>query len=221
MVFVKTCRNKNSSTGVKFMSAIWTILMLSSLTVLIISSPQTALSAMLSGSKNAVDLAIKLIASYAFWMGLFSLLEKLKITNLLAKILKKPIRFLFPNESEETEKFITMNVSANLLGLGNASTPMGINAIKNMYHGKTTDNISTFIVLSATSLQILPTTVISMRVEAGSTSPMSIFIPSLVATVISTTLGIIICKTIQKVRSKNKKCNVLGNTYLKKADKSL
>ena len=203
------------------MSAIWTILMLSSLAVLIFSSPQTALKAMLEGSSNAVDLAIKLVASYAFWMGLFSLLEKLKITDFLAKILKKPVKFLFPNESEQTEKFITMNISANLLGLGNASTPMGINAVKNMYKGETSDNISTFIVLSATSLQILPTTVISMRVNAGSTSPMSIFIPSLVATVISTVLGILICKIIRFVRNKKRKNHVLVNTYARKVDKTI
>lgn len=203
------------------MSVIWTILMLSSLAVLIFSSPQTALKAMLEGSSNAVDLAIKLVASYAFWMGLFSLLEKLKITDFLAKILKKPVKFLFPNESEQTEKFITMNISANLLGLGNASTPMGINAVKNMYKGETSDNISTFIVLSATSLQILPTTVISMRVSAGSTSPMSIFIPSLVATVISTVLGILICKIIRFARNKKQKSHVLANTYARKVDKTI
>ncbi len=198
------------------MSAIWTILMLASLSVLIISSPQTALKAMLDGSANAVSLSIKLVASYAFWMGLFSLLEKLNITNFLAKILKKPIKFLFPNEDEQTEKLITMNVSANLLGLGNASTPMGINAIKNMYNGTVTDNISTFIVLSATSLQILPTTVISMRVSAGSSSPMSIFIPSLVATIISTLLGITICKIIRVLRDKKRKSRILNNTYTQK-----
>lgn len=203
------------------MSAIWTILMLSSLAVLIFSSPQTALKAMLEGSSNAVDLAVKLVATYAFWMGLFSLLEKLKITDFLAKILKKPVKFLFPNESEQTEKFITMNISANLLGLGNASTPMGINAVKNMYKGETSDNISTFIVLSATSLQILPTTVISMRVNAGSTSPMSIFIPSLVATVISTVLGILICKIIRFARNKKQKSHVLANTYARKVDKTI
>ncbi|MBE5732162.1 MAG: hypothetical protein E7353_03905 [Clostridiales bacterium] len=203
------------------MSAIWTILMLASLAVLIFSSPQTALKAMLDGSSNAVSLAIKLVASYAFWMGLFSLLEKLKITDFLAKILKKPIKFLFPGENEQTEKFITMNVSANLLGLGNASTPMGINAIKNMYNGKTSDNISTFIVLSATSLQILPTTVISMRVGAGSTSPMSIFVPSLIATIISTVLGVVICKIIGFLRNKKHKCNVLDNTYARKANKTV
>lgn len=203
------------------MSAIWTILMLSSLAFLIFSSPQTALSAMLSGSEHAVSLAIKLVASYAFWMGLFSLLEKLKITNFLARVLKKPIRFLFPNESEQTEKFITMNISANLLGLGNASTPMGINAVKNMYKGSMNDNVATFIVLSSTSLQILPTTVISMRVSANSVSPMSIFLPSLVATLISTALGIIVCKIISNARSKKQKCHVFSNTVLTKADNIL
>ncbi len=203
------------------MSVIWTILMIVSLAVLIFTNPQLALKSMLSGSSNAVDLAVKLVASYAFWMGLFSLLEKLKITDFLAKILKKPIKFLFPNEDEQTEKFITMNVSANLLGLGNASTPMGINAVKNMYEKGSFSNVSTFLVLSATSLQILPTTVISMRVSAGSTAPMSIFIPSLVATVISTVLGITICKTIEKLKLKRSKSHVLVNTYAKKPNKTL
>ena len=202
------------------MSAIWTILMLSSLAVLIFSSPQTALKAMLDGSSGAVNLATKLVASYAFWMGLFSLLEKLKITDFLAKILKKPIRLLFPNESAQTEKFITMNVAANLLGLGNAATPMGISAVKNMYKGETTDNISTFIIISATSLQILPTTVISMRVSAGSVSPMSIFFPSLTATVISTFLGICICQLIRFARNKKQKSHVLDRTYARKRNKT-
>ena len=195
--------------------------MISSLAVLIVKNPQSALSAMLVGSENAVSLAIKLVASYAFWMGLFSLLEKLQITDGLAKILKKPINFLFPNENETTKKFITMNMSANLLGLGNASTPMGINAVKNMYNDKITDNISTFIVISATSLQILPTTVISMRISAGSSAPMSIFFPSLVATITSTILGIVICKIIAFCRNKNKKCHALRNTYTPKMEKQL
>jgi spore maturation protein A len=195
--------------------------MISSLAILTFKNPQTTLKAMLLGSENAVSLALKLVASYAFWLGLFSLLEKLKITDFLAKILRKPIRFLFPNESEETEKFITLNVSANLLGLGNASTPMGINAVKNMYKGKITDNISTFIVLSATSLQILPTTVISLRVGAGSSSPMSIFFPSLIATITSTLLGLLICKLIAFSRKKRAKCTILPNTYTTKANNSL
>lgn len=198
------------------MSIIWNILMLFSLGFLIVKNPQLALTSMLKGSENAVSLAMKLVASYAFWLGLFSLLEKLKITNGLAKILKKPIKFLFPNENEQTEKFITMNISANLLGLGNAATPMGINAINNMYRESISDNISTFIVLSATSLQIIPTTLISLRISAGSTAPMSIFFPSLVATICSTFLGVLICKIIAFCRNKKQNCTVLHNTYAQK-----
>lgn len=199
------------------MSVIWTILMVVSLAVLIFTRPQDALKAMLKGSTAAVDLAVKLVATYAFWMGLFSLLEKLRITDVLAKILRKPIRFLFPGESEQTEKFITMNVSANLLGLGNPATPMAINAVKGMYERGAHDNITTFLVLSATSLQILPTTVISMRVTAGSVSPMSIFIPSLIATVISTVLGVTICKVIEKLKAKHTKSHSFSNTYARKS----
>ena len=198
------------------MSIIWSILMLFSLAVLIVKNPQLALTSMLKGSENAVSLAMKLVASYAFWLGLFSLLEKLKITDGLAKILRKPVRFLFPGENEQTEKFITMNISANLLGLGNASTPLGINAINNMYKDKITDNISTFIVLSATSLQIIPTTLISLRIASNSTSPMSVFFPCLVATICSTFLGVLICKIIAFCRNKKQNCTVLRNTYAPK-----
>lgn len=203
------------------MNLIWNVLLISALAVLIIKNPQTALRAMLQGSENAVSLALKLVASYAFWLGFFSLLEKLKITDFIAKLLKKPIKFLFPNESEETEKFITMNVSTNLLGLGNASTPMGINAVKNMYGGKVTDNISTFIVLSATSLQIIPSSVISMRISADSASPMSIFFPSLIATVTSTVLGIIICKLIAFARKKSANGRILTHTYATKLNNKI
>lgn len=176
-------------------------MLLSAITALLFTSPDAAIAAMVSGSHAAVKLAIDLIALYAFWLGFFAILEKLNISNFIAKILRPLTRFLFKDIDRETEKYITMNMSANLLGLGNAATPMGINAINRLAAGKTyaTTNMIMMIVISATSLQLLPSTVIGMRATHGSASPASFLPASIIATVLSTVLGIALVKLCSKI----------------------
>ncbi|MCL2797610.1 MAG: spore maturation protein [Firmicutes bacterium] len=197
------------------MGKIWTILMASSLAALLIASPGTAVTAMTKGSLDAVNLAIRLCALYALWLGFFSILEKTGISNRLAKLLRPVVKFLFPGSSAETSKFITMNMSANMLGLGNAATPMAIRAIKSMDVGsaKASINMIMLIVISSTSLQLLPSTVIGMRAAHGSVNPADFIVAGIIATVVSTMVGIclvkgyagIVKKVNEKRKTKNKK----------------
>ncbi len=178
-----------------------------SLGLMIFTNPSAAVNAMIDGAHGAVELSLNLMALYAFWLGFFSLIERLGLSRGLEKLLRPVISRLFPSCDAETRKYITMNVSANLLGLGNAATPMAITAINRMDNGSTrasTDMIM-LTVISATSLQILPTTVIGMRATAGSANPADFLFPSLVATVLSTAIGIIGVKICAKIFDRPKK----------------
>lgn len=164
-----------------------------SLGLMIFTNPAAATGAMLDGAHGAVELSLNLLALYAFWLGFFSLIERLGLSRGLEKLLRPVIKRLFPSSDENTRKYIAMNMSANLLGLGNAATPMAINAIAGMEKdgsAKATTDMIMLTVISATSLQLLPTTVIGMRAAAGSANPADFLFPSLVATVLSTAIGI-------------------------------
>lgn len=178
------------------MSKIWLIILASGLGTLLFTDPGAAVTAMTNGSAQAVSLAINLVGVYGLWLGLFGILERLGAADRIAKLLHPLIRFLFKGIDAQTEKYITMNMSANLLGLGNASTPMGIGAVTRMSEGRKTasQNMIMLVVISATSLQLLPSTVIGMRATHGSTAPADFLIASTVATVLSTVVGIALVK---------------------------
>ena len=187
------------------MSKVWVLILLSSICTLLFTDPSAAVTAMIKGSHDAVSLAMELVALYAFWLGFFAVLEKTGISNKLARILRPVVRFLFPGINGDTEKFITMNMSANILGLGNASTPMAIRAIGGMDDdgsGKAGINMIMLVVISSTSLQLLPSTVIGMRASHGSANPADFLIPCMIATVVSTLLGITMVKLLWAVRKK-------------------
>ena len=192
------------------MALIWLIMLSASLGLMIFTDPAAAVNSMISGAHGAVELSLNLLALYAFWLGFFSLIERLGLSRGLERLLRPVISRLFPSCDVETRKYITMNVSANLLGLGNAATPMAITAINRMDKGNpraSTDMIM-LTVISATSLQILPTTVIGMRATAGSANPADFLFPSLVATVLSTLIGIIGVKLCAKIFDRPRKKHV-------------
>ncbi len=183
------------------MSKIWLIMLLSALTTALVRDPSVAISAMLAGAKDSVDLAMELVAVYGVWLGFFALLDKVGIADLIAKLLKPVIKFLFKGSSDEAQKYVSMNMSANLIGLGNAATPMGINAVKLLGDEKESanTNVIMLVVISATSLQLLPTTVISMRAAHGSINAADFLLPCMIATVISTIIGIALVKLLSRI----------------------
>lgn len=165
---------------------------------MLIVSPDGAINSMIAGANDAVTLALTLLASYSLWLGLFNLAGQSGIGGLLAKILRRPVSFLFPGSSPEAKGFLSGNIAANFLGLGNAATPLGINAASALDDGsgKANTNAIMLLVLSSTSLQLLPSTVIGLRAAKGSTSP-ALFLPAcIVATIISTITGVTLVKII-------------------------
>lgn len=189
------------------MAIIWLVMLSASLGLMLFTNPAAAVNSMIDGAHGAVELSLNLLALYAFWLGFFALIERLGLSRGLERLLRPVISRLFPSCDVETRKFITMNVSANLLGLGNAATPMAISAINRMDNGnpKASTDMIMLTVISATSLQILPTTVIGMRATAGSANPADFLFPSLVATVLSTLIGIVGVKICSKIFDRPRK----------------
>ena len=180
------------------MSKVWYVMLLGAVSALLFTDPGKAVTAMISGSHAAVKLAIELAALYGFWLGFFGIIEKIGLADFLSRVLRPVVKFLFPGLNDKGRKFVTMNMAANLLGLGNAATPMAMRAIREMDNGGTraTQNMIMLTVISATSLQLLPTTVIGMRATHGSLNPADFLLPATVATVVSTILGITLVKLI-------------------------
>ena len=182
-------------------------MMFSSICVLIVINPSSILGEMISASTSALTLSIELCAVYAVWLGFLELVDKSGLGNKLAKLLKPLIRKLFKVNDEETEKAIALNLSANMLGLGNASTPMGLKAMQRLDTGDKIAPASMImlIVINATSIQLLPTTVIGMREAAGSLNASDIILPTLISTLVTTFIGISLCLLCEKIRQRRNK----------------
>jgi len=173
------------------------------------TSPSIAITAMTKGANDAVKLSLTLVALYGLWLGLLNIMEKLGLTAKLSKLMSPVVRFLFGKEiSADTQQYISTNIAANLLGLGNAATPMGINAVSSMAkegQTKASTPMIMLVVISATSLQLLPTTVIGLLVSHGSTNPTAFLLPCIIATVTSTLVGIVLVKVFSKIFVDTKK----------------
>ena len=175
-------------------------------------NPTKVLSGLLVASNNAVKLSFELCAIYAIWLGLFSILEKCGLSEKLSKLLSPIINKIFgkSNLSAESKQYVSMNISANLLGMSGAATPLGIKAIESMQKDNPNKSVVTFpmimlIAISCSSVQLLPTSIIGMLVSAESKSPTSIILPSIICSILSTTIAILLVYIFHIIFDKFKK----------------
>lgn len=181
------------------MNIIFTVGFILSILLMLINNPEIAVKSILDASNQGLQLALKMVVLYVFWLGVIEIVQRLGLLVPLAKIFKKPLKFLLGDVNDKTLGYVTMNVSANLLGVGNASTPMGISAISSMKTGATaTYAMVMFFVINATSLQLVPTTIISLRQLHGATTPYDIILPSIIVSLFTTILGIMLVKIFVK-----------------------
>lgn len=161
---------------------------------------------------NAVELSITFLGTISLWDGIMEIAKKTTLVDKLTKLLKPIINFLFPDlkNNENVKKEISMNIIANILGLGNAATPLGLKAMKTMQkENRKKDTLSNsmmmFIVLNTASLQLIPTNVIAIRTSLNSENPTSIIIPVWIATIVAAIVGIVFTKIlIKKTNRRNK-----------------
>lgn len=181
------------------MNIIFGLIVLLSILSLTFSSPESVLSAMLTGGEKALDLTAKMIVIYAVWLGISNIFESTGITKKTAKILKPFNEKLFGRLPDKANDYLSFNLSANLLGFSGATTPFGIKTIDELKKYDDTDYaVSMFFVINATSIQLIPTSVLALRSSFNSVAPSSVVLPTVLATALSTFIGVLLVKTFIK-----------------------
>lgn len=164
-------------------------------------------SSIFQSIEDAITLSITLLGTTSLWNGIMKIASETKVIDKITNFLKPVIRFLFPKVKKDSniEKEISMNMVANILGLGNAATPLGLKAMKSMQDENDkkdvlTDSMAMFIILNTASIQIIPTTVIAIRNSLGSENPTAIVFPVWIATVCAAAAGIFATKMFMKIK---------------------
>ena len=154
-----------------------------------------ASEAALSGAQNAVELSLSMAGVLCLWSGIMEIMRVCGLTDGLARAFRPLMRRLLPEASRDSETLaaVSANVSANLLGLGNAATPLGIQAARRMARGcggVASDELCRLVVLNTASIQLLPTTIASVRAAAGCKTPFDILPAVWLSSVLSVTAGL-------------------------------
>ncbi len=174
------------------MNLIFAVIFIISSLSLMLLDPNAMLKAMTDGAGKSLNLCLGLLSIYTVWSGILQVAEDSGLLSRLSRLLSPIVKRLFRDTDEITREKITVNLSANLLGMGGIATPSGIEATARLTEKGNHDGACLLFILAATSLQILPTTVISLRQSFGSANPFNIFLPSLISTAISTGMGILL-----------------------------
>jgi len=168
-------------------------------------------SAALEGAGTAVEIAIGLIGIMALWLGVMKVAQEAGITNIIAKLVRPLTRWLFPKIPEDHPAIgaMIMNIAANMLGLSNAATPLGLKAMEeldklNPNKGEATDEMCTFLVINTSAITLIPATAIAIRASLGSANPQMIIVPSIIAATCATIVGLTTVKLIQAFNRKKK-----------------
>ena len=162
-------------------------------------------SSIFSSCTQAVELTIKLFGTMCLWNGLMKIVQETSLIKRLSNMISPLMKVLFPKMKKEDKEYkeITINIIANLLGIGNAATPLGLKAMqtmqeKNPNKERITDSMAMFIVLNTASLQLIPSAVIAVRASLGSTNATQIILPVWIATITADIAGIIASKILMK-----------------------
>ncbi len=175
------------------MNLVFTAILIISATVVLFIDPDLLVNSLLAGGKEGLDFSLKLFAVYAVWLSVLQIWKSISFDSFLGKRLMPILKKIFPGESDGCYNDLSVNLSANMLGMGSAGTPAGISATEKMVSKK---NRTMLIVINSTSVQIIPTTITAMRSAVGAQT--DIILPSIIATFLSTFLGFILVKFFVK-----------------------
>lgn len=176
------------------MNVLFSILFTASCLLLLILNPENFLSALLNGGSSAATLCLSLVATYSVWLGLMQLWEDSGLSKKIARLFRPLARRIFKTDDKPTLENICMNLSVNFLGISGAATPYGITATRLLDKSEQPEYASAmFFILNATSIQLIPTSIIGIRVALHSSAPADILFPTLFTTAFSTLLGVVLC----------------------------
>jgi spore maturation protein A len=188
------------------LNIIWPIFIVVSIVYALFSGNiQNVSNGIFDSAASAVELTLTFFGTICLWNGIMQIAKQTTLMEKLTKVLRPFMRFLFPElkKQKQAQEEISINIVANLLGLGNAATPLGLKAMKTLQKENSkkdtlSNSMAMFIVLNTASLQIIPTNVIAIRSSLGSSSPSGIILQVWVATVVAALVGIIATKILMK-----------------------
>ncbi|MGG7179102.1 nucleoside recognition domain-containing protein [Clostridium paraputrificum] len=185
---------------------IWFILIFFGILVAIFTGHGSDISkTIVDSSGSTVEFVVGLVGIMCFWCGVMKVAEKSGLTEKLAKIMRPLLKFLFKEAGKDEKALgaIVMNLTANMMGLSNAATPFGIKAMEEMDRlnpkkGRASNDMALFLVMNAACIQLVPSTIISIRAAAGSSNPGVIILPAIISTATAAIVGIVCCKILQR-----------------------
>jgi spore maturation protein A len=181
------------------LNGIWATLFLSGLVVAVACGRTEAVSrTAIEAAQNAVALALELIGIMALWLGVLRIAEEAGLVGLVARVFRPFLRFLFPSVPPDHPALgaILMNLAASFLGLGNAATPFGLKAMRELQQlnprpQEATEAMCTFLALNTSCITLIPATVIAIRAAAQSADPGEIIGPTVLATACATVVAVL------------------------------
>lgn len=184
-----------------FLNIAFLIVFLSSSLVLLFSAPEKFLPALLNGANGAVTLSITLISVYAVWLGFLKVMENCGVLNCFSRLFKPLISKLFKVKDEKAQALITLNATANMLGMGGAATPAGVSAMARLDEIKSFEYSKAMLfIINTASLQLLPTTIIALRTKFGAIAPYDIILPVLLSGAVALVVGVILVKLFYRIK---------------------
>ena len=156
------------------------------------------LASLIGGAGAAVQNTVTMAGGMLFWMGMLGVLEKTSLMNALSGALRKPIAFLFPDAGKASGA-IALNLSCNMLGLGNAATPYGLEAMRlmeaeNPNRGVATDSMCVLLAVNASCLELFPATLLGLRQSFGSAHAAAVVLPVVLSSACSTAVTVLLCR---------------------------
>jgi spore maturation protein A len=187
------------------MAAVWSSMVAASLLFGLLGGRLEAVSAAaLEGARSAVELCFSMAGALCLWSGVMEVMERSGVTAALAAAFRPLLRRLLPNACRDPETLgaVSGNVSANLLGLGNAATPLGMRAAERMARGcggTASDELCLLVVLNTASIQLLPTTVAAVRGAVGARAPFDILPAVWLSSALSVSAGIFAARLLSRL----------------------
>ena len=188
------------------MNYIWGgMIVISVITSIITGRVDETVNAVFDGASTAVATLISFAGAMCFWTGIMKVSEKSGVSSVIRRIISPVVNRLFPDSSDKAREYISMNINANILGMGNAATPSGIEAMHeldkiNKTPEKPSPEMCIFTVLNTCSIGLIPTTIISLRASAGSENPASVVLPIWISSLLSLLFALIAVKLLQRSR---------------------
>jgi spore maturation protein A len=188
---------------------LWRVLVIiSNLCSVFLGNSQNLSNALIESGAESIQLIMKMAGVMCLWSGIMKIAVESGFTNLIAKLFSPLLRPLFPKLDKNSDAFqsITMNISANLLGLGNAATPFGLKAMEQLHtlndkKDTASNEMIIFVVMNTASLQLLPTTLATLRRTYGSNAPFEIIVPVWISSLCALSVALILACTLNLKRS--------------------